>query len=70
MPAAEPSASIEATGQLAHNVLLGVPVNELIDQLEDEGVKAFAKSYDDLLAALGPACTRIRNIIKDLGPRD
>jgi transaldolase len=31
---------------------LGVPVEALIDQLEDEGVKAFAKSYDDLLAAL------------------
>lgn len=31
---------------------LGVPVEALIDQLEDEGVRAFAKSYDDLLAAL------------------
>lgn len=31
---------------------LGVPVETLIDQLEDEGVKSFAKSYDDLLAAL------------------
>lgn len=31
---------------------LGVPVEALIDQLEAEGVKAFAKSYDDLLAAL------------------
>lgn len=31
---------------------LGVPVEALIDQLEDEGVKSFAKSYDDLLAAL------------------
>ena len=31
---------------------LGVPVESLIDQLEDEGVKAFAKSYDDLLEAI------------------
>lgn len=31
---------------------LGVPVEALIDQLEDEGVKAFAKSYEDLLATL------------------
>ena len=31
---------------------LGVPVEALIDQLEEEGVKSFAKSYDDLLAAL------------------
>lgn len=31
---------------------LGVPVDALIDQLEDEGVRSFAKSYDDLLAAL------------------
>jgi transaldolase len=31
---------------------LGVPVETLIDQLEPEGVAAFAKSYDALLAAL------------------
>lgn len=31
---------------------LGVPVEALIDQLEDEGVKAFEKSYEDLLATL------------------
>ncbi len=31
---------------------LGVPVNDLIDQLEGEGVVAFAKSYDDLLGAI------------------
>jgi transaldolase len=31
---------------------LGVPVDRLIDQLEPEGVAAFAKSYDALLAAL------------------
>jgi transaldolase len=31
---------------------LGVPIDALIDQLEGEGVLAFAKSYDDLLAAL------------------
>ncbi len=31
---------------------LGVPIDALIDQLEDEGVVAFAKSYDDLLGAL------------------
>ena len=30
----------------------GVPVDALIDQLEPEGVRAFAKSYDDLLSAL------------------
>ena len=31
---------------------LGVPVGQLIDQLEPEGVAAFAKSYDALLATL------------------
>jgi transaldolase len=31
---------------------LGVPIDALVDQLEGEGVLAFAKSYDDLLAAL------------------
>ncbi|MFN8589484.1 MAG: transaldolase [Candidatus Eisenbacteria bacterium] len=31
---------------------LGVPVEALIEQLEDEGVKAFEKSYDDLLGAI------------------
>jgi len=36
---------------------LGVPVDALIDQLEAEGVVAFEKSYDDLLAALE---TRVR----------
>ncbi len=36
---------------------LGVPVDALIDELEEEGVVAFAKSYDDLLGALD---TRVR----------
>jgi transaldolase/transaldolase/glucose-6-phosphate isomerase len=31
---------------------LGVPVDALIEQLEPEGVAAFAKSYDALLATL------------------
>ncbi len=31
---------------------LGVPLPELIDQLEGEGVKSFAKSFDTLLATL------------------
>ncbi|HTR96913.1 MAG TPA: transaldolase [Candidatus Acidoferrales bacterium] len=31
---------------------LGVPIDALIGQLEDEGVKAFAKSYDELLEAI------------------
>jgi len=31
---------------------LGVPVNDLIDQLEAEGVAAFARSYDELIAAI------------------
>ena len=31
---------------------LGVPVEKLIGELEAEGVRAFEKSYDDLLAAL------------------
>jgi transaldolase len=30
----------------------GVPVDSLIDELEPEGVRSFAKSYDDLLVAL------------------
>ena len=36
----------------------------LIDQLEDEGVKSFAKSYDDLLAALE---TRRREMVAQRG---
>ncbi len=43
---------------------LGVPVDELIDQLEDEGVKAFAKSYDELLAALD---ARVRDLKPQTG---
>jgi transaldolase len=31
---------------------LGVPVGSLIDQLEEEGVRAFARSYDGLLETL------------------
>jgi len=31
---------------------LGVPIGELIEQLEPEGVKTFSKSYDDLLTTL------------------
>ena len=31
---------------------LGVPVTTLIEQLEPEGVKAFEKSFEDLLATL------------------
>jgi transaldolase/glucose-6-phosphate isomerase len=31
---------------------LGIPVNELIDQLEPEGVTAFVKSYESLLETL------------------
>jgi transaldolase len=31
---------------------LGVPVRRLIDELEPEGVRAFARSFDDLLATL------------------
>ena len=31
---------------------LGVPIHDLIGQLEEEGVKAFAKSFDSLLATL------------------
>ena len=43
---------------------LGVPAGALIDQLEDEGVKAFAKSYDDLLATLE---TRRREMVAQRG---
>ena len=43
---------------------LGVPVEALIDQLEDEGVKSFAKSYDDLLAAIE---TRRRDMVAKRG---
>jgi len=43
---------------------LGVPAEALIDQLEEEGVKAFAKSYDDLLATLE---TRRREMVAQRG---
>jgi transaldolase len=38
---------------------LGVPIDALIDQLEGEGVVAFAKSYDELLGALD---TRVKEM--------
>ncbi len=43
---------------------LGVPVDALIDELEGEGVRSFAKSYDDLLAALE---TRRREMVAQRG---
>jgi transaldolase len=43
---------------------LGVPAEALIDQLEGEGVNAFAKSYDDLLATLE---TRRREMVAQRG---
>jgi transaldolase len=46
-----------ARAAFARLTALGVPVDALIDQLEGEGVVAFAKSYDDLLGALD---TRVR----------
>jgi transaldolase len=42
----------------------GVPVETLIEELEPEGVKAFAKSYDDLLATLE---TRRRELLAQRG---
>ena len=42
----------------------GVPVDTLIDELEPEGVRAFAKSFDDLLAALE---TRRRELLAQRG---
>ena len=41
-----------ARALFARLTALGVPVEALIDQLEGEGVKSFAKSFDDLLATL------------------
>jgi transaldolase len=38
---------------------LGVPADELIGQLEKEGVTAFAKSFESLLAALEEKCARM-----------
>ena len=43
---------------------LGVPVATLIDQLEDEGVRAFEKSFADLLATLE---TRRRELVAQRG---
>jgi transaldolase len=42
----------QARALFARLPALGVPVNDLIDQLESEGVAVFAKSYDELLATL------------------
>src|SRR5262249_43449060 len=44
---------------------LGVPVEKLIDELEAEGVKAFGKSFDDLLSALE---TRRRELLAQRRP--
>jgi len=41
-----------ARAVFARLTALGVPVESLIGELEGEGVQAFAKSFDDLLAAL------------------
>jgi transaldolase len=46
-----------ARGLFTRLPALGVPIDALIDQLEGEGVIAFARSYDELLAALE---TRVR----------
>jgi len=43
---------------------LGVPVESLIEQLEAEGVRTFAKSYDELLATLE---TRRREMVAQRG---
>ena len=49
-----------ARALFARLTALGVPVAALIDQLEDEGVRAFEKSFADLLATLE---TRRRELV-------
>jgi transaldolase len=55
-----------ARGVFARLTALGVPVEQLIGELEAEGVQAFAKSFDDLLAALE---TRRRELLAQRGSR-
>jgi transaldolase len=45
---------------------LGIPVDRLIEELESEGVQAFAKSYDALLEALA---TKRRELVSSGRPR-
>ncbi len=54
-----------ARATFARLTALGVPVEKLIGELEAEGVKAFEKSYDDLLAALE---TRRQERLAQRGP--
>jgi len=53
-----------ARAVFARLTALGVPVETLIGELEAEGVQAFAKSFDDLLATLE---TRRRELLAQRG---
>ncbi len=50
----------QADSRLAGFAELGIELPPLMQQLEDEGVAAFAKSFDTLLASLGEKLTRLQ----------
>jgi transaldolase len=51
----------EAKAQLARLADLGIDLAAITQQLQDDGVAAFASSFDALLSSIGEKCERLRN---------
>jgi transaldolase len=51
----------EARSQLAHLANLGIDLAAITQKLQDDGVAAFARSFDSLLSSIGEKCERLRN---------
>ncbi len=62
----------EAEADLAELAELGIDLDAVTDRLQDEGVAAFADSFDQLLSAIGAKVRRLRagtaRQVLDLGP--
>ena len=51
----------EARAQLAHLTDLGIDLAAITQKLQDDGVAAFARSFDSLLSSIEEKCERLRN---------
>jgi transaldolase len=51
----------EARAQLARLADLGIDLDAITQKLQDDGVAAFARSFDSLLSSIGDKCRRLRN---------
>jgi transaldolase len=51
----------EAKPQLARLADLGIDLAAITQKLQDDGVAAFARSFDSLLSSIGEKCRRLRN---------